>query len=213
MRKLRTLVLCDDAWHPAEVVRPGLNALAHSRFDFEFLTSGAKWSPTLMKQFPVVVMAKANHVCATDQTPWLTADQGMAFPEFIQGGGGLLVVHGGTAGYKTLLPMRQSLGGGFLRHPEECQVTVEPKSDHPVAAGVNQFTVTDEHYFMELDAEDAEVFLETRSEHGVQPAGWTRTDGAGRVCVLTPGHNVDVWLHPEFQKLLRNGLDWVGKLT
>jgi type 1 glutamine amidotransferase len=47
----------------------------------------------------------------------------------------------------------------------------------------------------------------------VQPAGWTRAEGAGRVCVLTPGHNLEVWLHPEFQKLLLNACRWTAKLN
>lgn len=35
--------------------------------------------------------------------------------------------------------------------------------------------------------------------------------GAGRVCVLTPGHNPEVWSCPSFQALLRNGLRWCGR--
>jgi hypothetical protein len=31
--------------------------------------------------------------------------------------------------------------------------------------------------------------------------------------VLTPGHNLEVWLHPDFQKLLHNGLTWLAKLN
>ena len=211
--KLRTLVLCDDAWHPAEVVQRGLNALADSRFAFEFITHGGDWSAAVMEEFPLVVVAKANHRCATDQASWLTAENEMAFPEFVQRGGGLLVLHGGTTGYKTLLHMRQSLGGVFLTHPDQCPVTVEPKSGHPMTVGVKRFTEQDEHYFMAMDDAQADVFMHTRSEHGVQPAGWTRTEGNGRVCVLTPGHNVAVWLNLEFQKLLRNGLQWLAKIN
>jgi uncharacterized protein len=61
---------------------------------------------------------------------------------------------------------------------------------------------------MALDDPQAEVFLTTTSEHGSQPGGWLRTQGAGRVCVLTPGHNLPVWQHPSFQALLGNALDW-----
>jgi hypothetical protein len=32
-------------------------------------------------------------------------------------------------------------GGTFLSHPEQCAVTIEPKADHPLAAGVKAFTV------------------------------------------------------------------------
>jgi type 1 glutamine amidotransferase len=61
---------------------------------------------------------------------------------------------------------------------------------------------------MEVDDREADVFLTTVSEHGTQPGGWTRTAGAGRVCMLTPGHNVEVWLHPSYQVVVENSLRW-----
>jgi type 1 glutamine amidotransferase len=76
---------------------------------------------------------------------------------------------------------------------------------------VETFTVRDEHYIMAFEGSPAEVFLHSRSEHGVQPAGWTRNADGGRVCVLTPGHNEEVWRHPSFQKLLSNSLCWAAK--
>jgi type 1 glutamine amidotransferase len=109
--------------------------------------------------------------------------------------------------------MHAMLGGAFVRHPDACAVTLEPVKPHPVTDGVETFTVQDEHYFMSPMSDDAEVFLHSRSAHGLQPAGWTRAEGAGRVCVLTPGHNQEVWLHPEFQKLLLNAMRWTAKLN
>ena len=70
------------------------------------------------------------------------------------------------------------------------------------------FTVIDEHYHMQVDGENSYVFLTSQSDHGLQPAGWTRNECAGRVCVLTPGHNVDVWLHPDYQRLISNAMEW-----
>lgn len=61
---------------------------------------------------------------------------------------------------------------------------------------------------IELDDAAADVFLETVSEHGTQPGGRTRREGDGRVCVLTPGHNLEVWLHPSYRTLIRNALGW-----
>lgn len=71
--------------------------------------------------------------------------------------------------------------------------------------------IKDEHYFMEIDDPQIDVFLTTSSQHGILPGGWTRTEGKGRVCVLTPGHHVEVWRHPSYQALIKNGLDWCGK--
>jgi hypothetical protein len=38
----RTLVFCDDAWHPAAVVRRGLGALSDLGFQFEFLEDSSR---------------------------------------------------------------------------------------------------------------------------------------------------------------------------
>ncbi|HJZ49594.1 MAG TPA: ThuA domain-containing protein, partial [Roseiflexaceae bacterium] len=95
-----------------------------------------------------------------------------------------------------------------LSHPPQCLVAVEPRQPHPLTAGSAAFALIDEHYVMALDDAQADVFLTTRSEHGAQPAGWTRQELAGRVCVLSPGHNLDVWLHPSYQALIGNALRW-----
>ena len=79
-----------------------------------------------------------------------------------------------------------------------------------MAFGCDPFTIQDEHYQMALDAHDAEVFVTSSSEHGSQPAGWTRMEGEGHVCVLTPGHNLSVWLNVDYQQLLKNGIQWCG---
>ncbi len=109
--------------------------------------------------------------------------------------------------------LRGLLGGVFSHHPAQCPVTMIPRVGHPLSAGSGTFTLKDEHYFMMLDDSQAKVFMTTKSEHGEQPGAWTRTEGAGRVAVLTPGHNVEVWLHPSFQALLRNTLRWCGKIS
>ncbi|MEY4917779.1 MAG: hypothetical protein RL616_1692 [Verrucomicrobiota bacterium] len=210
--KPRALVLCADQWHPAEIVRRGLGALADARLAFEFLEDGGRWSAAMLKDFPLVIVAKANHVSATSENPWLTAETQGAFQSFVRAGGGLLLLHAGTC-YQDLPAMRGVTGGACLSHPDQCLVTIEPKPGHPLTRGVNSFAEMDEHYFMALDAVDAAVFLHSHSAHGIQPAGWTRTEGAGRVCVLTPGHNLPVWKNAEFQKLLLNALAWAAKMN
>jgi len=216
---MRVLVLCDDTWHPAATVRQGLARLQAARggarsspsgrrLAFEFLEDGAAWSAARMGEFPLVILAKANIMSAKNHQPWLGVDLQQAFPDYVRRGNGLLVIHGGTSRYEKLPAMNALLGGAFVRHPEQCLVTVEPEPRHPLAAGVSPFTVRDEHYFMAMGDPQADVFLQARSEHGVQPAGWTRAHGKGRVCVLTPGHNLEVWLNPGFQRLLSNALNW-----
>jgi type 1 glutamine amidotransferase len=90
-------------------------------------------------------------------------------------------------------------------------VTVEPQAGHLLTAGSTPFAAVDEHYQMALDDDQADVFLTTISEHATQPGGWTRTEGQGRVCVLTPGHNLEVWVQPSYQTLLLNALRWCSR--
>ncbi len=206
---MRVLVLCDDFWHPARVARQGLGAMAGEEFTFDFIENAGEWSAQGMAGYPVVILAKSNNVSAANKDPWMTSPVEMGFVDYVRRGGGLLAIHSGTAEYEKTTLLRALLGGVFDHHPEQCAVTVHPRSDHPeLTAGSASFTQKDEHYHMAMANAQEEVFLDTVSEHGTQPGGWTRTDGKGRVCVLTPGHNLEVWLEPSFQALVRNAIRW-----
>jgi type 1 glutamine amidotransferase len=209
---MRALVLCGDYWHPPRNAGAGLAPLQAEGFALDWVEDARDWSPERMAEYPVVVFAKSNNVSSADRTPWVTGEVELAFREYVREGGGLLAVHSGSAEYGEAPVLRALLGGVFASHPPQCPVTVQPSATHPVTAGVTAFTVFDEHYFMDLDDPGAVVILITTSEHGAQPGGWVRSEGAGRVCLLTPGHNLEVWLHPCYQALLRNALRWCGKM-
>jgi type 1 glutamine amidotransferase len=204
----RILVLCDDHWHPASTVMQGLSPLADQGHVFEWRADAREWSAAHMGSFPLVILSKSNNVSSADDSAWVTPDVESAFVSYVRNGNGLLVIHSGTAGYQHLPALRALMGGAFLKHPAQCLVTIRPLAGHPLTAGAAPFTVTDEHYLMQIDDADASVFMTSESDSGVQPAGWTRCDGAGRVCILTPGHNLAVWLQPTYQALLSNALRW-----
>jgi type 1 glutamine amidotransferase len=207
---MQTLVLCDDYWHPARVPREGLGALKESGFTFDWIENAAEWSAERMAQYPLTILIKSNNISSADQNGWVTEAIQAAFVAYVQKGNGLLAIHSGMAGWSEMPALRGLLGGVFVQHPEQCPVTVEPQAGHALTAGCEAFTLKDEHYFM-ADAQ-ADVFLTTKSEHGAQPGGWRRSQGAGRVGVLTPGHNVEIWLHPSFQAVLVNIMKWCGKI-
>jgi type 1 glutamine amidotransferase len=207
---MRILVICDDPWHPARTARDGLTPLGERGFQFDWIEDAVDWSAERMAEYALVLFAKSDNVSATDKSEWVTEAVQDAFVNHVRQGKGLLVVHSGTV-YAQNPVMRGLIGGAFIRHPKQCPVTVEPKEGHPLTAGSAPFTLVDEHYIMEVDDPQADVFLTTTSEHGTQPGGWTRLEGDGRVCVLTPGHNVEVWQHPSFRALLVNGMGWCSK--
>lgn len=209
---MRVLVLCDDQWHPAHIPRAGMDALKQDLFEFDWIENAQDWSAERMAPYPLVILTKSNNISSIDHGSWMTDEVQTSFAEYVRKGNGLLAIHSGTAGYHEKLILRSVLGGVFTHHPEQCPVTIEPKSGHPLVEATSSFTVTDEHYFMTLDDPQADVFLTTHSEYGEQPGGWRRSEGAGRVAVITPGHNLEVWLHPGFQALVMNSLRWCGKI-
>lgn len=184
-----------------------------SEFTFDWIENAHDWSAERMAMYPVTILTKSNNVSSADRTDWMTETVQSAFYDYVYQGNGQLAVHSGTAEYAQKPVLRHLLGGVFTHHPEQCPVMIEPHQGHPLSEGSVAFTVRDEHYFMALDDLRADVFVTTKSEHGEQPGGWRRTEGNGRVVVLTPGHNLEVWLHPSFQTLLLNSLRWCNKLT
>lgn len=210
---LPVLVLCDDRYHPAHVVRSGLAPLHGVEFDFEFVENAGDWSPARMANYPVVILTKSNNISSRDHEAWMTASIQHAFVDYVRAGNGLMAIHSGTADYQDAPELRQLLGGVFSQHPKQCPVTIVPAAHHALAAGCQPFIVQDEHYFMAMGDRAVDVFATSKSVHGEQTAGWTRREGDGRIAVLTPGHNLEVWLHSHFQTLLRNALGWCGGQT
>lgn len=224
MKKI--LVLCDDVWHPAEVIERGLvsfekNTRAGAKspsYKFDFVKAAKDiLTPDFIQQYPLIICCKSNNVIAANPAPWfentVTEVMGGEFREFVENGGGFLSIHSGNVfmgdgdGVEEYC---EFVGNRFLSHPLRCEVLLENIKSHPIMEGVaDSFSVRDEHYKIELLAEDADIFLSSSSqEGGTEPAGYTRIMGKGRLCVLTPGHTLSVWENEEFQKILKNAIEW-----
>lgn len=203
----RALVLADDRWHPASTPRTGLAALGEE-IQLDWIEHASEWSAECMAQYPLVIFTKSNNISYSEHEPWMDDAAQAAFVEYVRKGGNLLAIHSGTASYHDVPVIRNLLGGVFIKHPPQCEVTLQPAEGKDLLADVSPFTVTDEFYMMAVDDPNIEIVLTAKSEHGSQPAAWLRHEGAGRVAVLTPGHNPEVWLAPEFQQIMRKLLAW-----
>ena len=205
---MNVLILCGDHWHSPQIARRGLGALSRTEFTFDWIEDTRDWSPETILKYPVVILARSDNISATVQTAWRLSVIQAAFLEYVRKENGLLAIHSGAAEYAEKPVLRGLLGGVFDHHPEPCPVTVTAHPGHTLSAGSASFTVEDEPYFMAVDDREIDVFVTTSSRHGEQPGGWRRFEERGRVAVLTPGHNLEVWLHPSFQTLVRNCLNW-----
>lgn len=206
---MKVLVLCDDKWHPAETVMRGLEPLREIGFHFKFMLAFEDWREDLFSEYAVLLLSKSNTRSRDDQNEWLSPQVEQSLQQYVEQGGGLLIVHSGIVGYKDSEVMLSLTGGFFERHPEQCPVTVRMKSGHPLAVGLTDFMVIDEHYFVRtVHDKENDYIMDTCSSYGSQPGGWTRLRGQGRICVLTPGHNQEVWQQEQMQVLLARAMEW-----
>jgi type 1 glutamine amidotransferase len=216
----RALVLCDDLWHPGEIVIKGMDALAGDAFAFDYVMDAKDTlTPKRIAEYPVVINCKCNNITAANTAPWFEPGVTEVMPEdfeaYVRAGGGFLAVHSGNAFYKEndCAAYTEFVGNYFVRHPPRCDVNVEITARHPVTEGVKNFTLRDEHYEIVLTATDAQnLFVATSAAGGRQVGGYVREPGAGRLCALMPGHTLDAWLHPEYRKMMINAIRWCAKL-
>ena len=224
---MKVLLICDDYYHPGQVAIDGIEPLKQKGYQFDIISNANDFSVEKLQQYPVILICKMDEVSQTDKQPWKTKEIQSAFIDFVEGGGGLLAVHSALVNGKDTNALDKLIGCNFLGHPNNCPVIVQSVKPHPVTDGVEQFCETDEHYKIEITENDADVLLASHSpaqgeeskyetepyfncKAAIYAAGYVRTQGKGRVCVLTPGHTLEVWLNPQFQKLLDNALKWTA---
>lgn len=213
--KMKVLFIYDDIWHPAEVIKMGLESWKQGKYEFDIImTAKDILTPELLCEYPVVINAKGNAVNAANCAPWFEKGVTEVGPEefrkYVEEGGGFLSLHAGnTFMEETCKEYCDFVGNSYKTHPLRCPVAVRPVQRHPITEGVSAYTEREEQYVLNILAEDIEVFLESETEEaGRQIAGYTRRIGKGKLCVLTPGHTLAVWKNAEFLRLLGNAIDW-----
>lgn len=218
---IRVLVLYGDYWHPAEVIRRGLESFREEDICLDFMTDAKDMlTVPMLDQYDVIMNCKCNQLNEGNQHTWFDPGVTEVGPEeleaFVRSGRGFLSVHSGNAFYaeNDSPEYIAFVGNYFVKHPPRCDVQVSPCGDHPITEGLAPFTIRDEHYEITVTAPDARQILRTESETGgVQNGGYVREIGNGRLCVLTPGHILSVWEHPSFRRLLARSIRWCAGRT
>lgn len=216
---MNVLLLCDDTWHPAEIIELGLNAMDREEMTFQVVkTAKDILTPEYVRRFDALVNCHGSSINASNSAPWF--EKGVTefgpeeFRDYVAQGGGLVVVHSGLTigGDRDPQPAyTEAVGSYFVNHPPREMTHVHITAENEITRGVGDFSERDEHYQIRITANGIEPFLETASDHGgVTISGYRRHFGRGRVAALTPGHTLAVWANPEFQKLFKNAIRWAA---
>jgi len=224
---MRVLLLCDDHWHPGQVPIDGISPLKERGFQFDIITDANDFKPEMLAEYPVVLLSKCDEISATDKTSWKSQSVQNAFVDYVEKGGGLIIIHTGLVAGEHTETLDKLIGSKFVFHPQDCPVTVQPIKPHPIVKDVEMFIEVDEQYRLEFTADDIDIFLASyspsqgeeakykdepyhNSQSWIGAAGYVRKQGKGHVCVLTPGHHLAVWHNPQYQRVLENALHWCG---
>lgn len=220
----KILVLYGDIWHSKEVVRTGLSYLPEY-YDCMTFVEDAKDMLTAadLTDYDLVICCKGNNLTEGNGAHWFEEGVNELTPKdlenYVRNGGGYIALHAGNSFFEIEgdehlnNPAKDYIhfvGNYFITHPARCPVSYHVlNTEHPVTADVKDFCERDEHYQIGMTAEDALILMESTSADGEKmPAAYVREIGSGRLCSLMPGHILSVWQNPQFQKLLKNAIDW-----
>ncbi|WP_307795433.1 ThuA domain-containing protein [Actinacidiphila acididurans] len=152
----------------------------------------------------------------------IAPEHSRALSAAVKAGTGFAGWHGGVLdSFRGDLDYHLLTGGQFLMHPPGfLDHTVHPvpeRAGHPVIAGLGDFAVHTEQYWVATDP-DIDVLATTTFPAGeerdhpvVMPTVWTRVHGAGKVFVSAIGHKADDFDVPEVRTLTERGLLWASR--
>lgn len=139
----------------------------------------------------------------------------------VKSGVGLGGWHGGMGdSFRKATDYQFMVGGQWVAHPGGIiDYTVQISNhDHPVTAGLQDFAMRSEQYYMHVDPSNHVLATTTFSaDHAawiggtVMPVVWTRQYGAARVFYCSLGHVLKDFDVPEAREIVRRGLHWAAR--
>lgn len=213
MNLAHVLAVLGDYYHPSEWSKKSLEQVTGlvKNSEIEYC-SHEQLKEKLSKQPDAVVLFKENRLNPTADKceQWMTEEVATEISTYVANGGGWLAWHSGLASFPVESPYIKMLKGSFLYHPEKQQIVhYRNQIQNAIAPNPVAFQLVDEHYFVECDEKNTNIFLTSESVDGMSVAGWSHSFGEGRVCCLTPAHNKEGLLNQDFVSILANCLNWL----
>lgn len=215
------LAVVGDYYHRADWAEEALRKAAESIEGAALRFADAERLEAELAARPdAVVLFKEDRLNPQDPEPevrrWMTLPVQERIVRYVEQGGSWVAWHSGLASYDPAGPYVRMLRGYFRYHPQEHQIVryigvTGDKSGTGAAsllAPAEPFEILDEHYFVECDEANTNVFLRSVSVDGESVAGWAHVYGEGKVCCLTPAHRREGMIHDAVTDTLRRILRW-----
>jgi uncharacterized protein len=202
--RLRVLFLGDDRLHqPSVRAKEILPVMAHNGVDMFYTDDPNDLSTDLLNDFHALIFY--------NNQPSISQDQLRALLGFVENGGGLVVLHAGSASFQNSEEFIRLVGGAFMSHGTGTFTAARVAPEHPAIRGVPTIESWDETYVHTKHNPVNRTVLEVRREGGhEEPWTWVRTYGAGRVFYTAWGHDARTWSNEGFQQLVVQGTRWAA---
>ncbi len=151
----------------------------------------------------------------------ISGDQEKALLAAIESGAGLGGFHGGMGdAFRNASSYQFVVGGQFVAHPDNMKdyVVHIAKASDPIVAGLKDFAVHSEQYYMHVDPSNEVLATTTFNTTSapwvngtVMPVVWKRQYGAGRVFYHSIGHSPAELQIPEVREITNRGLAWAAR--
>lgn len=208
---MKSALIVQGGWqghHPREVAEILSAALQEEGFEVEIAdTLDAFLDPELPRRNLIVPIWTMGEISGEQLQPLLAA---------VRGGVGLGGVHGGMCdAFRQATEYQFMTGGQWVAHPGNDGVTYTvhiTQPEHPICAGVNDFEITSEQYYMHVDPGNNVLATTVFESQGgvVMPVTWTKQWGLGRVFYCSIGHVPADVLLPDAYRMIRQGLLWAA---
>ena len=152
----------------------------------------------------------------------ITPEQEAGLLTTIRSGVGLAGWHGGLAdSFRTNVEYQFMVGGQWVAHPGNIiAYDVNLSSDDPIVAGLTDFRMESEQYYLHVDPSNEVLATTTFSgEHGdapwiagtVMPVVWKRRYGEGRVFYSSLGHVRKDFDVSQVREIMLRGMLWAAR--
>ena len=155
----------------------------------------------------------------------ITEAQKAKFMALFDKGVGLVVLHHALVSYQDWPEYEKIVGGRYQepdpdrggtvteavgwQHDVDVPVVIVA-TDHPVTAGVKDFTIHDEIYWGFRVGRDVTPLITTTHPKSGKPLGWARTQGKSRVVFILPGHGKEAFDDENYRRLVRQSIRWTA---
>jgi type 1 glutamine amidotransferase len=160
-----------------------------------------------------------------DMPKTITEPQKVRFLSLFDKGVGLVVLHHALVSYQHWPDYERIIGGRYpeadgksgavtpevgYQHDVDIPIVIVAKN-HPVTAGLTDFTIRDEIYWGFRVAPDATPLLTTTHPKSGKPLAWTRTQGTSRIVYLQLGHDHSAYENPNYRQLVAQSIRWTAR--